>query len=76
MDGLWKINRAKFCHDGISLSTDVGEIPTGCIYSPRKNSYYCERHKDEQLSFNVDGHKMPVKPSDIKVSRLTSKYIM
>ena len=73
LDGLWKLNRSKCCHDNTCLETDVGDIPTGCIYTPNKNSYFCEQHKNEQLTFNVDGHQMPVKPSEIKLSKFTSK---
>ena len=74
-DGNWKMARSKFCFDCIDYPGVVLEpIPIGCTFTPCRESFYCEKHKSYQMTFDVDGKTKAMKPSDIKAKSL-DKYL-
>ena len=72
MDGCWKCSRAKCCYDEIYYKTEeFGDLQIGCIETPDRGSYYCKKHVDYELAFNVNGGKLKIKPKDIKISKFS-----
>ena len=81
MDGNWKIARQKCAFENSHVETvEFGKIPTGCILTPAYGSYFCDKHKDHQLSINYATGAdrrciLKIKPQDIKLSNLSNLHV-
>ena len=74
-DGHWKTARSKCCSDCKDCpSVVLGPIPIGCTFTPCRGSFYCEKHKIYQMTFDVDGKTKTINPNDIKAKSL-GKYL-
>ena len=75
LDGNWKCNRLKCAYDNAwKKSPEFGDYRIGCPNTPERQSYFCTDHKGFKLEFQIAGAPFQVKPSDIRISRL-SKYL-
>jgi hypothetical protein len=79
-DGNWKVNRLKCAFSNVVLpNIHFGPLPTGCINSPERKSYYCSdpKHAKNQLIF-FNGYEpktnkpkyLSLLPKQIKKTRL------
>ena len=47
----------------VMTSDELSPIKTGCLETPCKNSYYCEKHRSSEFSlfFNIKGERISIK---------------
>jgi hypothetical protein len=69
-DGNWKVCRIKCAYDKIWTSTpEFGEIQMGCLETPCRGSYFCAKHADYKLSFEIDNEFIEFDPLTIQATQ-------
>ena len=56
-------------------SNDFGDIQIGCPQTPKRNNYYCEKHKNNNLTFNNGFGKISFLPKQIVWTRIKTSEI-
>ena len=75
MDGCWKIFRTKCAFDLDEVETvEFDNIVTGCRVTPSVNSYFCNEHRNYELSFNAGDSVVKLNPNSISLGRLSKKF--
>lgn len=78
VDGNWKINRLRCMYEGVTLtSEEVKAILIGCPNTPKRNSYFCEKHTvlEPNLCFKINENPQLFKIKDIKEHSLNGQTI-
>ena len=62
----------------VMTSDELSPIKTGCLETPCKNSYYCEKHRSSEFSlfFNIKGERISIKIDSILPIKVHSSSVI